>query len=445
MDPVGDAHISREKSAADSSPAYAWYVVLILVLAYILAYVDRQILTLLVQPIKASLGISDVQISLLHGFAFAIFYTFLGIPIARLADRYRRLTIISVGIAIWSAMTALCGLSHNFTQLFMARIGVGIGEATLSPAAYSILADYFPARSLARAMSVYTGAIYVGAGIALIAGGALIGLVEPMTIPGIGEMEPWQTVFLIVAAPGLLISALISSLREPMRRGVVAEQAFPSLREVAAYVGARWRTYGSMILGLSVASLMWNGVTGWIATFFIRSFAWTPAEVGLRYGLAMLVFGTCGILVGGLICGRLRTAGFTDANIRIGIISSLGALPFGVAAPLMADGSSALALYCAFLFFGSMPYGGAAAAFQEITPNRMRAQVTALYFFGLNLAGIGFGPTLVALFTERVFGHESDLHYALAVTTAFSAPFSALVLWRACSHYRRTLAQLTDG
>lgn len=428
------------KEEGGSSQAYAWYVVAVLILAYTLSYIDRQILTLLVQPIKATLGISDVQISLLHGLAFAVFYTFLGIPIARLSDGRRRTAIISAGIVCWSVMTALCGLARGFGQLFAARVGVGVGEAALGPAAYSIIADYFPPAKLAKAMSVYTSAICFGAGIATMAGGVLIGLAPAITLPGVGRLEPWQVVFLIVGLPGLLVALVTMTLREPPRTGVdVRGDRLPSIREVLAHVAGRRGAYLLLILGFSASSLTWNGVSGWIPTYFIRSFGWTPAQVGLRYGGAMFVFGTAGIVFGGWLSGRLRARGLMDSNLRVGLLSAALLVPSGVAAPLMPTAGASLGVYCLFLFCGSMPYGGAAAALQEITPNRMRAQITAIYFFGLNLAGIGLGPTVVALLTDRVFGDPAQLRYSLAATTLIGAPLSLVLLGLARAPYRRVI------
>jgi len=429
------------KTETPPSTRYGWYVVFILVVAYTLSYIDRQILTLLVQPIKASLKISDVQVSLLQGLAFAIFYTFLGIPIARLADRHKRTAIISVGILVWSVMTAACGLARNFGQLFTARVGVGVGEAALGPAAYSMIADYFPARKLAKALSVYTGAIYFGAGIAMLAGGALIGMVPATTLPGIGTMEPWQLVFVAVGVPGVLVALLTASLREPRRTGVIAGDAFPSISEVARYVGERRGCYAFLILGFSASSLMWNGVTGWIPTHFIRTFGWTPAQVGLRYGMVLFFCGSAGIYGGGVLSGWLRERGRIDSNLQLGMISAALAIPTGVLAPLMPTAGLSLFVYALFVLAGSMPYGGAAAALQEITPNRMRAQVTAIYFFGLNLAGIGIGPTVVALFTDKVFHDELMLRYSLAVTVMIGAPLCLLLLGLARKPYRKAFAR----
>ena len=180
-----------EPEAPWPNPLYAWFVVGVLMLAYMNSFIDRQILSLLVEPIRADLGISDTQVSLLAGLAFSIFYTLMGVPLARLADQSNRRNIILVGIGSWSIMTALCGAAQNFWQLFLARIGVGVGEAALSPAAFSMIADYFPKQRLARAISVYSMGVYFGAGLALMIGGVVIKMVSalpPTVLPVIGEV-----------------------------------------------------------------------------------------------------------------------------------------------------------------------------------------------------------------------------------------------------------------
>ena len=177
------------------NPVFAWYVVVVLFLAYTLSFVERQIMSLLIGPIKRDLMISDTQISLLHGFAFAIFYTILGIPLGRLADRKNRTIIISVGIFLWSFMTALCGLARSFWSLFMTRIGVGVGEATLSPAAYSMISDYFPKEKRGLAISLYSMGVFFGAGMAYILGGLVVKLASQAgitTLPVLGQVRPWQ-------------------------------------------------------------------------------------------------------------------------------------------------------------------------------------------------------------------------------------------------------------
>lgn len=418
---------------------YGWYVVFVLIIAYTFSYIDRTILSLMVGPIRASLGISDVQLSLLHGLAFALFYTFLGIPIGRLVDRRRRTSIVAVGVGLWSVMTALCGLAQSFGQMFLARIGVGVGEAALSPAAFSMLSDWFQGKQLTRALSLYTAAIYMGGGLATMVGGALIASVPDITTSVTGTLEPWRVVFIAVGLPGLLIAVLVTTLREPKRRGVISAE-LPPFRDVLAYVAARRGAYGFLILGLSLASVMWNGVAAWLPAHFMRNFGWTVGEVGIRYGAALFVFGSSGIIFGGWLAGWMREHGRLDANVRIGMISSMCALPFGAVATLMGDAWTGLALVCVYLFAGAMPYGAAAAAFQEITPNRMRGQVSAIYLFALNLAGIGLGPTFVALMTEHLYGGDASVKWSIATIVAIAAPLSALCLARACRPYRTELA-----
>ena len=421
---------------------YAWYILGVLVIAYTVSFVDRQILTLLVKPIRATLQISDFQLSLLHGIAFALFYTILGIPIGRLVDRRRRTIVIAVGVAVWSVMTATCGLARSFGQLFLARIGVGIGEATLSPGAYSMLGDVFPPRELPRAINIYTGAAYIGAGLATILGGALITLMPAITLPVVGRLEPWQAVFVSLGLPGLAVALLVLSLREPPRTGLKASygDALPNFREVLRYLGERRAAYGLLILGYSTAGIMWNGAMAWFPTFFMRAHGWSVAETGLRYGLAVMGAGTFGVFFGGWLTVHLRRQGHLDSNIRIGLITLAIAAPLGIAAMLVPSAGLALLLVTAFLFACSMPWGGAAAALQEITPNQMRGQISAVYLFFLSMLGLGIGPAIVAGFTDKLFGYDGALPRSLALTIALTAPVAAMLLWRARKPYREALA-----
>ena len=416
-----------------------WYVVAVLILAYTLSYVDRTLLTLLVKPIRASLHISDLQLSLLSGLAFALFYTSLGMPIGRLVDLYSRRRIITAGIAIWSLMTALCGVSRNFTQLFLARTGVGVGEAALSPAAFSLLGDVFEPAALPRALSIYSASIYAGSGLALIGGGALVGLMPAVRLPGVGVREPWQALFVAVGLPGLLVAALTLTLHEPQRRHMSQGLRAGSVAEGLRFVRTRAGAYGFLIGGYAAASLLWNGAMAWLPSLFVRTHGWTVPHVGLVIGLALLFFGTSGITLGGALASRWRLAGETAAGLKIGIVSAALLLPCGLLLPF-APSAGAAALVCLFVLFGSLPYGAAAAALQEITPNQLRGQVSAFYLFGLNLAGIGCGPTLVAFLSDRIFHNEQALGSALAVLTAVSVPLGCCLLALGIAPYRRAVA-----
>ena len=428
-----------EPWAAGPTRLYAWYMVAVLIVAYTFSYIDRTVLTLMVAPIRATLHITDVQLSLLHGLAFAVFYTVMGVPIGRLVDRSRRVPIVAAGIGLWSVMTVLCGCARSFGWMFGARIGVGVGEAALSPAAYSMMADSFGGKRLVRALSVYQSAIYLGPAIATLVGGLLLQRLSPVDT-AIGHFEPWQLVFVLIGLPGLLVALLVATLHEPPRRGDGATDAPPTFAAVLAHLKGHAGAYGYLILGLCCQSIMWNGATAWIPTFLMRDHGWMPGDVAVGYGPVIAIFGVGGALSGGWIAGRWRDRGTTDANLRIAVLAATTALPFGIVAPLMSNGGVSLALFAGFLFCGAMPYGAAAAAFQEITPNRMRGQVSAIYLFALNLAGIGAGPTIVALVSTHVYGGDAMVGRAISTVCGVAALCSIILLRQSLKPYRSALA-----
>jgi MFS family permease len=423
----------------------------ILTLAYTVSFIDRQILSLLVEPIRRDLKISDTEISLLQGFAFAIFYTIMGLPIARVADVRSRRMIIAAGIFFWSVMTAACGVAKNFWQLFGARVGVGVGEAALSPPAYSIISDYFPPDRLSQAISFYSMGIYIGAGLAFVVGGAVIHLVEVAgvtTLPLLGELFPWQITFLTVALPGLVVVALMMTVREPVRRGLAAvkgpvaqetPRATPSLAQVATFVKDRWKVLSSHYLGYALFALIGYANISWIPTFVIRTYGWTASQVGLIYGVLILVFGTAGVVSGGWLADRMRRRGRSDANMRVTMYAAIAITGPLIAAPLMNDPVVAMILVAPGIFLVSLPFGVAPAALQVITPNQMRAQISALYLFVANIIGLGLGPTVVALMTDYVFGYDLALRYSLAIMGGVTAPLAALTLGLGLKHYRASL------
>jgi MFS family permease len=441
--------------ASDGYPSagYAWYVVGLLTLAFVCSFIDRQILNLLVGPIQRDLGIGDKQMSLLMGASFAVFYTLFGIPLGRLADTRSRRRLVVLGITFWSLMTAACGLGRNFWQLALARIGVGIGEASLSPAAYSLIADYFPAERRSTALGVYGMGIYIGSGLALILGGLVIEFAsaqESFVLPLIGAVRAWQLVFFVVGLPGLLVALLLLTIREPARQGVgakVAEggaTAAVPLGEVWAYLSGNRGTFTCLYLGVALAALNGYGAAAWIPTFFIRRHGWTAGDTGLVVGLIIGIFGTLGIVTGGRLADWLRQRGQSDANLRVALLGVVAWLPPGVLFPLLPSGPWAAALLAPALFFSSMPFGLAPAAVTQLMPNTMRAQASAIYLFVINLIGLGLGPTIVAVLTEDVFRDKNALHLSLLVTGVVAHVGAALLLWRGLKHYRRSLEYLHD-
>ena len=288
-------------SGRSKSAAYAWLVVAILMVAYVFSFVDRQILNLLVGPIRRDLGISDTQMSLLMGFSFAIFYTILGIPLGRLADRRSRRGLVAAGVVVWSLMTSLCGLARSYGQLFLFRIGVGVGEATLSPAAYSMIADYFPPERRATAISVYSMGIYLGSGLAFLLGGLVIQFAVAqgaVTLPLVGVVRPWQLVFFVLGGSGIVFSLAFLLVREPPRTGLTGSGGSVPFTAVVAHLWQNRRTVLCHNLGFALIALCSYGAGAWVPSFFIRTFDWKAGEVGVIYGLIVMVFGCLGILFG---------------------------------------------------------------------------------------------------------------------------------------------------
>ncbi|MDA5192577.1 spinster family MFS transporter [Govanella unica] len=426
--------MSLQQTGTDDQPSlrYAWGVVGLLSFAYTFSFIDRQILSLLVEPIRRDLGITDTGVSLLHGLAFVIFYTTMGYPIGRLADRATRKWIIAAGITVWSLMTAACGLARDFTQLFMARIGVGVGEAALSPAAYSMISDYFPREKVGRAMGVYTIGIYVGTGLALIVGGAVVQMamhMPPLEVPYLGSIKAWQLTFFVVGLPGLLIALLVSLVREPARRGVeTVTRDGQSFMDGLRYIGAHWRLYAPFMMGTSFVALIGYACNLWLPTFFMRVHGFTAGEAGLYVGLVVLVGGVIGVYGGGMLADHLMARGRYIAYPLVIMLSGIGIVIPIILVPLMPTPALAILAYLPAAIFTSVPSSTSPAALQLITPNEMRGQVSAAFLLVLNLFGLGIGPTAVALVTDYGFKDPAMLGYSLAIISTCAVPPAVILL-----------------
>jgi MFS family permease len=426
------------------SSARAWVTVVILMVAYVLSFVDRQILNLLVEPIRRDLAINDTQMSLLMGLSFALFYTVCGIPLGRVADTRSRRGLIAVGILFWSAATAACGMAKMYWQFLLCRIGVGVGEAALSPAAYSLIADSFPAERRATAISVYSMGVYLGSGLAFLVGGLVIQFASAqgdVTLPLLGEVRPWQLIFLILGVAGVFFTLLMLAIKEPVRRGAGAGVAVP-LSEVGRYIRANRRTVLLHNFGFAGLAFAGYGSSAWVPTFYIRTYGWDASQVGMVYGSIVAVFGCLGIVFGGRLADWMAKRGRSDANMRVGLFSALGALPMVVLFPLMDTAFWASVLMAPTVFFLSMPFGVAPAAIQEIMPNSMRGQASAIYLFVITLIGLGIGPTAVALVTDFVFADDAALRYSLLIVTTLAVLMSIILLAKSLKPYRESVTRL---
>jgi len=426
------------------SSTRAWVTVAILMVAYVLSFVDRQILNLLVEPIRRDLAINDTQMSLLMGLSFALFYTVCGIPLGRVADTRSRRGLIAIGVLFWSAATAACGMAKMYWQFLLCRIGVGVGEAALSPAAYSLIADSFPAERRATAISVYSMGVYLGSGLAFLVGGLVIQFASAqgdVTLPVLGEVRPWQLIFLILGVAGVLFTLLMLAVKEPARRGVGAGVAVP-LSEVGRYIRANRRTVLLHNFGFAGLAFAGYGSAAWVPTFYIRTYGWDAGQVGIVYGSIVAVFGCLGIVFGGRLADWMAKRGRSDANMRVGLYAALGALPMVVLFPLMDTAFWASVLMAPTVFCLSMPFGVAPAAIQEIMPNSMRGQASAIYLFVITLIGLGVGPTAVALVTDFVFADDAALRYSLLIVTTLAVLMSIILLAKSLKPYRESVTRL---
>ncbi len=435
------------------SEAYAWYVVALLTLVYVLSFLDRQILSLMVVDLKTGLDLDrDWQVGFLMGPAFAVFYTLFGFPFGRLADRANRTRVIAFGLGVWSLMTVGCGVARQFWQMAAMRVGVGIGEASLSPSAYSIISDVFAPGKLARAISVYASGIYLGSGLAFLIGGravASLRATEPWQLPLLGVVEGWQKVFFYVGLPGLFVVPLVLwSLAEPARRGLVgagqgARGVALPLSHALAFARRNWRALATHHLGFALLSFSSYGASAWLPAMFQRVHGWDVARFGFVYGIIVFVGSSAGAIAGGVLADALARRGHRDSKMRVGWLAAIVWLPFGIAFPLVEDGVVAMALVAPAAFLSAMPFGVAPAAIQEITPNHLRGQISSIYLFVINLIGLAIGPLVIALFTDYVFDEArygaSGIRWSMLSTTTFAHVAAALLLGRGLVEFRRAL------
>ncbi len=420
------------------SPARGWALVLVLLAAYALAFVDRQILALLVEPVRRDLAISDTEFSLLAGVAFTLFYTLMGIPCAWLADRGSRRNLVAASLTTWSAMTAACGLAVSFPTLFLARVGVGIGEAGLSPAAYSMISDSFAPEKRARAIGVYSIGAIVGVGLAFVVGGAVAHwatAAPPVSVPLLGSLAGWQLAFLVVSIPGPLLALVLLAFREPTRHDDSAS-ASASTPQFRSFLSERGRLFTLLAGGYSLIGVSLAAYLMWTPAFMVRRHGWDIAEVGVAYGTILMTCSTSGILLGGWWADRLLARGQHGAFLQIAIFGALTSLPFAVAAPFAPTGAWAMASLAAMSLLFGLTQGMPAASMQAIAPNRLRARVMALYLLVANLVAFTLGPTGVALISDYLLKDPAKIGIAIAALSAIVVPAGALALFRALPHYR---------
>ncbi|MBD3760967.1 MFS transporter [Rhizorhabdus sp.] len=435
-------HAPVDNRHATPNLGRAWWMVAVLFSLYVFSWIDRLILSMLVTPIKAHLALSDVQVSMVTSTSFAIFYAIFGLPLGWASDRFPRRIIIFLGVLLWGSATTACGYAESYEQLLVARIFVGVGEAALLPAAYSLIADAFPSGQLTRATSTFQMAGKVGSAAAFGLGGAAIAfatLYEGIHIPFHGPAHPWQLVMMMVGLPGVLLALLLFTFPDPGRRKTKADgDSGEGKAMIAAFVRANWRLLGLMLVGTSCLAICGYSMTNWVPAYIERHFGWEPARYGPALSL-MNIVSALSLVFNGWIVDRLFARGMKDAHLRFYSWLILALLP--VVAYMFFAGNVYvfLACYCVaqFITVPFMVYVSSVMAL--IAPSAVRARMLAFFLFVFTLLGLGAGPAIVAALTQYVFGDEALLGYSLAVVVVASSLVALVVFRMALRHLGPTI------
>ena len=400
----------------------------------------------MVGPIKRDLGgISDTQVSLIMGFAFALFYTLMTYPAGRITDRYNRKNLMTAGIAGWSFMTMLCGAANQYWQLFLARMGVGVGEATLGPASNSALADYFPPERLPIAIGIVASAPFIGQGLANIAGGPLIDYLEATpnyVVPVLGEIYSWQMVLMIVGAPRLLIALAVWFLIEPERKNKQREDSNSvPLSEVWDFILTRKHFFFFVFLGyLCLATQGWS-LFSWLVEYFVRNHGWSRTEIGLSYGSIALTLGIAGSVAGGLFASRMIRRGTLDATLRVVLYSTIALFPLAAFLTIVPNPYLALAMLVPVTFCMAMPPGLIIATLQTVSPNELRGQMVAFYLIAVNFLSYSFAPSLPAVISDFVFETEQGLGQAISLLAVINYSIAIVCIGLSLRYFRDAIAK----
>lgn len=417
-------------------PAYAWYVVALLVLAYASGVVDRIIIGLLVEPIKNDLQLSDTQIGLIQGLAFALFYSLFTVPVGLLIDRWRRVPVLWMGIAIWSAATIAAGLARSFWTLFTARVMVGAGEATTMPGSSSVISDYFPPKSRPRAFGVFMMGGSVGIGIAYLFGSVAIqvaGTLQDRFPALLGNFSEWQVVFFIVGVPGLILALLMAlTIREPARHGAANTTPKLSLVPLWREMKTNRKALMAVMFGSIMNVMIVNAMLSWFPTLFIRVHGWEAAEVGTALALVGVPIGLVSALTAGWALTALARRGRTDGPILLIIVQCAAWTIFGTYKCFAPSAELALGGHVATSVFATWAITSALTALNHVTPNQLRGQVVAVYTLFIGLVGVGVGAVAVGILSDYVFTGDKGIAPSLALVCAASgiAGIAALLAGR---------------
>ena len=413
----------------------AWWALVLLTATYTFSFIDRQIINLLVDPIRTDLSLSDSQVSFLQGLAFVLPYVILSIPLGRVVDRANRIRVLVVGILFWTISCVSCGLAKNFWQLGAARMGVGAGESSVTPASWSLLADYFPEDKRALPVSIFLMGPYLGAGLSLILGAEVVGWASGLgsiELPLIGAVAAWQLTFMLVALPGLIMVFLLPLLREPPRTEKLnTTNNRLSWGEVASYVWPRRGVFGAYLLGAPFIVLVLYALQAWVPSLLIRVHGLEIVEAGRYYGSLALVAGSAGVLSGPVVARWLASRiDPTTAPLVTSIYATCLLIPVLVGAGLAESLTWTLVLITGASYLVTFPLALFATGLQNVSPNEMRGLMAGCYVLSTNLIGLALGPTSVAIANDYIFESAQAVGSSLALVGGVVLPMSVLLMWR---------------
>ena len=413
----------------------AWWALILLTATYTFSFVDRQIINLLVDPIRADLSLSDSEVSFLQGLAFVMPYVLLSIPIGRIVDRANRIRVLIIGILVWTVSCISCGLARNFWQLGVARVGVGAGEASVTPASWSLLADYFPEEKRALPVSLFLMGPYLGAGLSLILGAEVIAWASGLgtfSLPLIGALAPWQLTFMLVPLPGLCMALLLPLLTEPVRsERLTSGNEAMSWRAARDFIWPRRGLFGAYLLGAPFVVLVLYALQAWVPSLLIRVHGLEIVQAGRYYGAIALLAGSAGVLSGPVMSRYLARRGHGGrAPLLTALFSTLLLIPTLVAAGLANSLTGALALISLASYWVTFPLALFATGLQNASPNELRGLMAGCFVLSTNLIGLALGPASVALISDFVFQDSQAVGKSLALVGVVFLPMAALLIWR---------------
>ena len=425
---------------------HSYSAVAILTLAQVFAFIDRQIPSMLVEPIKQDFNLTDSQIALLGGAAFSIFYAIMALPIGYAVDRYTRTKVLGTGIFLWSLMTALAGLANSFGKLFGARIGVAVGEAVMAPISVSLVSDSFPENKQGKPMGIITAGVYIGIGITLLGGGFLIDYLTSIggiTLPLIGYLKPWQATFMIVGIPGLVLAIAAFYLKEPRRiEEQVDSNHLVDKKNVFLHLKEHRKTLIPMFGGLIFMALIFYSFSFWAPTMMIRTFDISLTEVGFILGMITIISSITGTIIAGSAVDYLRNRNYSDAPVRAAMIAVILALPPIILLSFVQTELGAWICIAMYLLFISSFAPLGLLAISGVSTGSVKGQTAAIHAFLMMAFGLSLGPQLTAFFTDFVFVDPNLLINSVSLTGLIVLPISALLFKLSLSRYRESSESL---